>query len=380
MNKKELFAKLKAEEASIIASKTASVKFADACIIPATVTTVIKAKEVTTKANKADDASEDLTDEDSILVKVVANTANFIDSHMDVLSKDAYSESIASKGTTIPHIADHKWEAASDIGDVQKVYTQEISLKELGLVQEGTTTALIFETLVKKSYNEKIFNGYKDGRIKQHSIGLKYLALKLALNSSEPEDASYKETWDAYYPSIVNKEVADAKGYFWAVPKIDVLENSAVLFGANSLTPTLELTGKSLDLLKELPTQTALVEQGENTMTELETALKEVSDLKAELKQASANATKAERERTIGILEAAKTFSLDHDTAIKAINKAKWDVEDVVDFFTSIKAEKDASTSVDTSVVPFGKAPAKAAGASNEPYIPAFLKQKEGAK
>ena len=112
----------------------------------------------------------------------------------------------------------------------------------------------------------------------------------------------------------------------------------------------------------------------------LDEALKRISDLETEVKQASATATKAERERAIGMLEAAKAFSQDTDTAIKAINKAKWDVEDATDFFTSLKAAKDSSTGIDTSVVPFGKAPEKAAGASNELYVPAFLKQKEGAK
>lgn len=378
MTRKELFAKLKAEEQQTIVSKTTSVKFADACVVPCTVTTVVKAKESTTKATKADEGDSPV-EEDSILVKVVANTANFIDSHMDVLSADAYTESIQNKGTSIPHIADHEWKAASEVGDVQKVYTQEMSLKELGLDQEGTTTVLVFETLVKKSYNEKIFNGYKDGRIKQHSIGLKYQALKLALDSSEPEDASYKETWDAFYPSLINKDIADAKGYFWAVPKIDILENSAVLFGANSLTPTLELTSKSLDLLNKSPTQSALVEQGENTMTELEAALKEVSDLKAELKQASANATKAERERCLAVIEAAKTFSLPNDNVIKALTKG-WDVETATDIFTEIKAGIDAAKGIDTSITPFGKAPEQATGAAKQAYIPSFLKQAQGAK
>jgi hypothetical protein len=113
-------------------------------------------------------------------------------------------------------------------------------------------------------------------------------------------------------------------------------------------------------------------------MTELELALKKVSDLESELKQASALATKAERDRTIGILEAAKTFKIDTDETIKAVNKAKWDVEDVVDFFTAIKASQDASQSIDTSVVPFGKTSEQATGAS-EHYLPDFLKQK-GAK
>jgi hypothetical protein len=379
MNHKELFAQLKANEKKLIQEKTLKVKFADSCMVSPEILQRVVPKETTTKADTSG-KPEPIIEPDTVLVKVVANTANWMDSQDDVLTADSYKDSIFRKGISIPHILDHKHSVTSFVGDVQKVYTEQLSLKDLGLSQEGNTTALIFETLIRKDYNEDVFKFYSNSKINQHSIGLKYQEIRLALDSTAPEDVAYKEVWDKYYPEIINKEQADKYGMFWAVTKVDILENSAVLFGANELTPTLELSGKSLDSSEPvLPTLSAQVEQGENTMSlTIEEALKKISDLETEVKQASALATKAERERTVGILEAAKTFSLDHETAIKAINKAKWDVEDVVDFFTSIKAEKDASQTIDTSIVSFGNTSEKATNVS-EPYVPAFLKQK-GAK
>jgi len=379
MNRKELFAHLKANETKLIQEKTLKVKFADGCVASPEILQRVAAKESGTKSTGTE-SEEPVIEPDTLLVKVVANTANWMDSHDDVLTADAYKESVFKRGTSIPHILDHKHSVTSFVGDVQKVYTEQLNLKDLGLSQEGSTTALIFETLIKKDYNEDVYKFYANGKINQHSIGLMYQELRLALDSSDAEDVAYKEVWDKYYPDIINKEQADKYGMFWAVTKVDILENSAVLFGANELTPTLELSSKSLDLpVNDLPTLSAQVEQGENTMSlTIEEALKKISDLETEVKQASALATKAERERTVGILEAAKTFSLDHETAIKAVNKAKWDVDDVVDFFTSIKAEKDAAQAIDTTVVPFGKTSEQVTGAS-EHYVPAFLKQK-GAK
>ena len=375
MNRKELFAQLKANETRLIQEKTLKVKFADSCVVSPNILQRVVPKESTTKA-AGTESEEPVIEPDTILVKVVANTANWMDATDDVLTAEAYKESIFKRGTSIPHILDHKHSVTSFVGDVQKVYTEQLNLKDLGLSQEGSTTALIFETLIRKDYNEDVYKFYANGKINQHSIGLRYQELRLALDSADPEDVAYKEVWDKYYPDIINKEQADKYGMFWAVTKVDILENSAVLFGANELTPTLELSGKSLDLPNnDLPTLSAQVEQGENTMAlTIEEALKKISDLETEVKQASALATKAERERTIGILEAAKTFGTELDDTMKAINKAKWDVEDVVDFFTAIKAAKDASQTIDTSVVPFGKPSEKATGAS-EHYLPAFLKQ-----
>lgn len=180
-------------------------------------------------------------DANTVRVKVVANSAWFCDSHMDVLIPDCWSKSIKERKGLIPHLCDHEHKVGTDaeIGDVVDIYSQELSLSELGLNKTGTTQALIFITDVKKAYNEVVFNKYRTGKIKQHSIGLMYVKIELAINDEESE----KEYafWTKYYQNVINKDLIEEKGYFWVVSEIKLLENSAVLFGSNILTPTLEV-------------------------------------------------------------------------------------------------------------------------------------------
>lgn len=190
------------------------------------------------KATKAD-VGEIAPDATSVRVKVVANTALWCDSAMDVLLPDCWKNSIKQRKGMIPHLHDHIHEIGAEVGDVVNIYSQNISLSDLGLQMEGTTQSLIFETDIKKSYNEVVFNKYKAGKIRQHSIGLQYVKLELAINDEESEKEY--DFWKKYYKKVINKELVDEKGYFWVVPEIKLLENSAVLFGANELTPTLEV-------------------------------------------------------------------------------------------------------------------------------------------
>lgn len=45
-------------------------------------------------------------------------------------------------------------------------------------------------------------------------------------------------------PYAVNPEVAEEKGYFWAVTEAKVIEGSAVPIGSNWITPTLSVENK----------------------------------------------------------------------------------------------------------------------------------------
>jgi hypothetical protein len=196
------------------------------------------------------DIPEDAT---TIHVKVAANTSMWCDSHKDVLLRDAGKKSIRERKGMIPHIHDHKWELDSEVGDVTDIYYQDVPLLALGLPNAvGTAQALIFETDIQKEYNEKVFNKYKKGRVKQHSIGLQYVKLLLCLN--DEDEGKYYENWKQYAGSVINQD-AIADGYFWAVTEFKLLENSAVLLGANILTGTLETSSKSTDFEPEQSTQ-----------------------------------------------------------------------------------------------------------------------------
>src|SRR5690606_38105403 len=74
--------------------------------------------------------------------------------------------------------------------------------------------------------------------VNQHSIGLQYLQMELAINDSE--DKPHYKTWERYYSGIINKEEVDKRGYFWAIKEAKIYENSAVLFGSNEMTPTIQ--------------------------------------------------------------------------------------------------------------------------------------------
>tara|TARA_R110000796_G_scaffold182986_1_gene299474 strand:- start:192 stop:557 length:366 start_codon:yes stop_codon:yes gene_type:complete len=95
-----------------------------------------------------------------------------------------------------------------------------------------------------KEYNSKVFNEYKSGRITQHSVGMQYVKMDLAVNDEEYEE-EYK-VWKDNIDNLGNSEQANEKGYFWFVREAKLIEISAVLLGSNSLTPTLE--NKQADL------------------------------------------------------------------------------------------------------------------------------------
>lgn len=176
---------------------------------------------------------------DSVRVKVVGNSAYWCDTQMDVLVADCWKRSINDRAGMMPHLHDHIHQIDAEVGDVVNVYSQDISLTDLGLSKSGTTQCLIWETDILKSYNERVFNRYRSGKVKQHSIGLMYVKIELAINDKESEKEY--DFWNKHISQVINPDVPLENGFFFVVQEIKVLECSAVLFGSNILTPTLEV-------------------------------------------------------------------------------------------------------------------------------------------
>lgn len=189
---------------------------------------------------KSIESAQVAEDADVLHVKVICNAANWMDSHSDVLLPDCWKKTINERKGSILHLYDHKQNFDGEIGDVSDVYSQELSLKDLGVNKSGTTQVLVMESDVRKDLNEKMFNRYKNKRVKQHSIGLQYVKIQLAVN--DEDSPKEKAVWDKYIGSVINKEAAEEQGFFWAVSEIKLYENSAVIFGSNELTPTLEIS------------------------------------------------------------------------------------------------------------------------------------------
>jgi hypothetical protein len=83
---------------------------------------------------------------------------------------------------------------------------------------------------------------------------MRYVKMELALNSDSKWDVEEKAIWDKYYNEIANKEVADQRGYFWAVSEAKIVEGSAVVKGSNYATPTISIEAVKTDTSNE-PTE-----------------------------------------------------------------------------------------------------------------------------
>lgn len=171
--------------------------------------------------------------------KIVANAANFVDSHMDLLIPDAPKKSIKERKGLIPQLHDHIHQTTAEIGDVKDILLLDVPIRELGYDKDGSTQAVVFIVDIKAAYNQKAYDRYKDGRATQHSIGLQYIKMELAIN--HPDYEKELDFFNKYYDQIIDKEVVDERGYFWVVQEYALIENSMVLFGSNPYTPTLEI-------------------------------------------------------------------------------------------------------------------------------------------
>lgn len=232
--KAELFKHLKENKSLLIAEKKSALKQADAIsyIVPITCPSgeAVKSESLVNK------------EIDTIKAELVINTTNILDSHADVHMKGIWTKSLKEKKNLFL-LQEHQMKFESVISDELKASVKSFNWSELGYSEfKGSTEALVFDATIKADRNEYMFEQYTKGRVKNHSVGMQYVNLFLAINSEEKYYKEEKEIWDKYISEVVNKEDAEALGYFWAVTEAKVIEGSAVLRGSNYVTPTLSVS------------------------------------------------------------------------------------------------------------------------------------------
>lgn len=293
-------------------------------------------------------------------VTMVASVANFVHYNGDMLLPSTYDKALQA-GNKIAHLQDHNQTIAGVVGEVQKVYTKQMQLQDLGGTMPLQVTALLMDSRVKQSFNDKVFIMYSENAINQHSIGYSYNDFQLAVNEPTNKDFTTEYAlWKQYYPDVINKPTVDKMGYFWVVTDINLKENSAVLFGANPYTPTLSEVG--------LPVEHAIAQQAGNIanvvnlstqpignpMTSEEQLAKiielqtQVDSLKSSQELSVATAAASERDRILKTIEAKTTFGISEGAMLDAI-KQGYDLKVVTTLFTSIKAGIDAAAHIDTT-------------------------------
>lgn len=231
--KEELFKHLKANKQLLIMQKKSAMKHGD------NATGALKELPKTEFEQKDMGTMAEGMPTGKIRVKAIINTSNILDSHGDVHIGNIWKKSLTETKYLV-HLESHEREFDAVIAatpDVQ-AYVKTLTWKSLGYDYEGSTQALIFDSVVTAERNEFMFNQYKQGYVQNHSVGMQYVTLYLCINSDDRWYAEEKDNWDKYYPQVANKEEADMKGYFWAVTEAKLIEGSAVVLGSCPVTPT----------------------------------------------------------------------------------------------------------------------------------------------
>lgn len=228
--KEELFKKLRENKSLLISQKKMQNKFADAFDF----TSVLVKEKVSIEKEESDIQSNP----NEIKIVSVINTTNIMDSHYDVHIKGLWNKTVKENKNMLL-LDQHRASFEGIISDNVKASLKTYTWKELGLNAEGETEALVFESTIDKERHPYMFEQYSKNRVKNHSVGMRYVKIDLAINSEAKWDIEEKEVWDKYIDQIINKEEAESRGYFWAVTEAKAMEGSAVVFGSNPITPTL---------------------------------------------------------------------------------------------------------------------------------------------
>lgn len=230
--------KIKDNKSLIIAEKKAAMKKADAFSA--------EMFHINTKGEAVKAESSQAVGTGSLNVRVVINTTNLIDSHCDCHIPGLWTKTLKENKTPY-HIQEHNMKFTHIISENVKASAKTMSWASLGYDFEGSTQALIFDSIIDKERNEYMYTQYLKGWVRNHSVGMRYVNLFLCINSEERYYYEEKDNWDKYISQVANKDVADELGYFWAVTEAKLIEGSAVPIGSNYATPTLSVKTEPLE-------------------------------------------------------------------------------------------------------------------------------------
>ena len=223
--------------------KKSLTKFSDAPQLD-TISQTVKSDE----ANKALlERNLPLDVEDKVYRTIIANTYNYMDSHDDVHLNNVFKKSLEeNKKLFLLH--DHKFEVTAQTGNILKAYEQDGRFIYYGLNSPLDTQALLMDVEIERAKNELVFNEYKEHRINQHSVGMIYVKIDLAIDNQDDKEAY--ALYRKYLPQIGNADKVEKQGYFFAVQEAKLKETSAVLMGSNDLTGIFD-NNKSLKTIDE---------------------------------------------------------------------------------------------------------------------------------
>lgn len=186
--------------------------------------------------------SQALLGQSVLEAQLAINTTNLFDSHSDVHIPEIWDDSLKGNKDEVL-LQEHRMTFENVIAEYEnvRVFVKMMSWAELGFPYSGNTQVLIYEVKIEKEENPFMHRRYAMGKVRQHSVGMRYVNLSLCVNDSD-YGANY-DAWKKYFPMVANASTAESNGFFWAVTKANHIEGSAVVKGSNFATPVISIKG-----------------------------------------------------------------------------------------------------------------------------------------
>lgn len=177
--------------------------------------------------------------EDGFIYPVI-NSTHWLDSHQDVHIKGCYTKTVKEQQGNVYYIDSHLKGMSNIIARKKDIemYVDDVEWFLLGKNMEGSTQSLLFkiaEEKVKSEYLDLI----KEDKELQNSFAMRYVKIKMAIDSSDKEFAENRDTFRNYIDQIANKEQAERDGIFFAVEELAIMGEGSlcpVIGGSNSAT------------------------------------------------------------------------------------------------------------------------------------------------
>lgn len=244
---RELFNYLVENKKDIIDQKKGVTKRAEGGLSATFLTSLSGVTDVQKSAfvNKAKPLYENDKEKGILKRTVLANTYWWMDSHSDVHlgrgeegDQAIFTESIKDRASKVFPIDQHNWSLDGRMGKTLALYEAPISWRALGVGKTGMTEGLFADAEIQRSKNERRYEDYLNDEIDQHSVGMRYLDIQLAVNDEDEYPKEYA-VFQKFINKIGNRQAVEKQGYFFAVGKAHLGEYSAVIAGSNELTPVM---------------------------------------------------------------------------------------------------------------------------------------------
>ena len=230
---KELMQFLWKEKSMLIKQKKAGIAFGGDFGSGITERSIYLHKEKAIKLN------DDGLQSKAIIANNLANLCMWFDYQKDVIVTNAYKKTFSDKAYFFS-LKDHGQYTTDIIGDTLSVDMGIFNCAELGIkTQVISCTGPVFKTRITEKTGGLIYEQYKEGLIKNHSIGYRPIHYELALN--DPDFKEEYKLWTEYIGQVINRGEAEKHRYMWLNFELALIENSAVVRGANSQTPTISI-------------------------------------------------------------------------------------------------------------------------------------------